>query len=181
MAPQITATPVIEITPEFVKRLKRFVGRRVDGRADREDVLQEAVTRVLARVNSGALSEADMEPYAFRVASNLIMDRHRAAKRQFAELPESLSSDDPGPARIAEARAELAAVSDAIDRMPPLRRNVFLLVRVEGLSHKQVAKQLGLSQTAIEKHMTRAIAELVRVRRSLRGQKAESSFGGANV
>ena len=85
--------------PDFVKRLMRYVRRKCGAQADADDILQETFSRVLTRMADGGLSAEEHEPYAFRVASNLIIDGHRRNRREYVDLPEALSSDSPEPGR----------------------------------------------------------------------------------
>ncbi|GHV14300.1 DNA-directed RNA polymerase sigma-70 factor [Bacteroidia bacterium] len=48
----------------------------------------------------------------------------------------------------------------AIDTLPPRCREVFILCRFEGLSHKQVAARLNISTNTVENHMSSAIRRL---------------------
>jgi RNA polymerase sigma-70 factor (ECF subfamily) len=59
---------------------------------------------------------------------------------------------------------------EVIDAMPKLRRQVFIMARVEGHSHVEISQSLGVSRKAIEKHMSRALADLVKARRKWRGE-----------
>ena len=52
------------------------------------------------------------------------------------------------------------ALLDALEELPPRTRQVFVLCRIEGMRQKGVAKRLGVSVSAIEKHMIKAIAHL---------------------
>jgi RNA polymerase sigma-70 factor (ECF subfamily) len=152
---------------DFVRRLRKHIARAVKLDHECDDVFQEAAARVLARINSGQLQANDVEPYAFRVASNIIIDRHRSNKHQTTEIPEDLECSIAAPDKLHAAKAELAEVMKVIAGMPPLRRKVFISVRVEGKSHKEVSQTLGISQKSIEKHMSRALADLVMARRRL--------------
>lgn len=159
------------IKADFVQRLGRYLARRIRVPEDRDDVVQEAITRVLARVRRGDLPASDLEPYAFRVASNLAIDRYRRKGADYVELPETLASEAPEPHRQYAAREELKVMAHVIQDMPQLRQDVFLAVRIEGLSHKEVSDKFGLSRKAIEKHMSRALADIVKARRQLKQEE----------
>ena len=143
--------------PDFVKRLMRYVRRKCGAQADPDDILQETFSRVLTRMADGGLSAEEHEPYAFRVASNLIIDGHRRNRREFVDLPEALSSDSSGLERITEAKRELSATMEVIDAMPKLRRQVFIMARVEGHSHVEISQSHGRKPQSNRKaHVTRA-------------------------
>lgn len=64
------------------------------------------------------------------------------------------------PERSLMGAQRLKRVLAAIEAMPPRRREVFLLHRVEELTYAQIARQLGVSLKAIEKHMFLAMRQL---------------------
>ena len=75
----------------------------------------------------------------------------------FASEPEG---ESPGPEGAAAARAEVAAVEEALSRIAPAHREVLLLSAVEGLDSAQVAAVLGIREDAARKRLSRARAEL---------------------
>lgn len=60
-----------------------------------------------------------------------------------------------------EGHSELQRVTDAIDAMPPQTRRAFWMRRVEGMSQRQVAQALNLSENTVEKHIMRGIRLLM--------------------
>ncbi|MFC6199405.1 RNA polymerase sigma factor [Ponticaulis profundi] len=181
MSPAFEARSTAQFHPDFVKRLRRYVGKKTDSNADRDDIVQETLARIIARMSDGALAEAEHEPYAFRVASNLIVDGYRRGAKGFVGLSDTLVADTPGPDQITHAKRELESVQQVIQGMPKLRRQVFVLARVEGKSQAEISERLGISQKAIEKHITRALAELVKARREWQKDKSTSLTGGRNA
>jgi RNA polymerase sigma-70 factor (ECF subfamily) len=59
-------------------------------------------------------------------------------------------------------RQKLELLSKVVAAMPELRRQVFILRRVEGLSRDQIACQLGLADEAVKKHITRAMMDIAK-------------------
>ena len=130
------------------------------------DITQEAFVSAFA-----ALSRYDTSrPFAAwltRVALNKCRDwsRRRAVRRLFEfGMPEGLevaSADDAAlPDRIAEGRAELAAVSRAIADLPTRLKEVLLLRAIEGMSQAETAALLGISEKAVETRLARARGKL---------------------
>lgn len=64
------------------------------------------------------------------------------------------------PERSLIGAQRLRRVMATIDTMPPKRREVFLLHRVEELTYPQIARQLGVSIKTVEKHMHLAMLQL---------------------
>ncbi len=149
--------------------LIRFFAARLNSTAAAEDLIQELYLKV------GAIDPA-MEvrnPSAFlhRLATNLMLDRLRQERRSTARdrawedgrkvmLGGQAVVDEPSPHDAVVARQRLERVAAAIEALPPAMRRSFELHKLEGLSQAETAKRLGLSQSAVEKQISGALARL---------------------
>lgn len=152
--------------------LLRFLIARTGVRAEAEDLLQDLYIRVSAV--SGRSADADIvDPaaYLYRLCLNLASDRRRARMRsdrrneRFVETHADIQngemvSDSPSPETAAESRLRLEKILSALEGMPPQQRRVFRLHRIQGMSHKEVSESLGISISAVEKHMIAALRRL---------------------
>lgn len=143
-----------------LQNLRLFVARRTAGH-DVDDLTQEAFLKVFeaAESNPKVLSE----PFLKTVARNLVIDRgRRLAVRQepadAAQLAETVADprDNPEAACLKEQRKAL--IKRALAEMSPIRRQIFLMRKYEGLSQAEVAERLGLSVSSVEKHVMGAMA-----------------------
>jgi RNA polymerase sigma-70 factor (ECF subfamily) len=75
----------------------------------------------------------------------------------------NIVSDEPGPDRQMGARQELDRLRVVVAALPGQCRRVFELRKFEGLSHRDVANRMGLSEKTIENHLTRALARITEV------------------
>jgi RNA polymerase sigma-70 factor (ECF subfamily) len=75
----------------------------------------------------------------------------------------SIISDEPGPDRRVGARQELERLGAIVAALPVQCRRVFELRKFEGLSHRDVAQRMGLSEKTVENHLTRALARIAEV------------------
>ena len=57
---------------------------------------------------------------------------------------------------VLAARARLERVSQGLNRLTPRTREIFLMHRLENLKYREIAQRLGISQSAVEKHIARA-------------------------
>lgn len=142
-------------------RLRAIASRA--GADEAEDLAQEALLRT---VEAGAKAPVDAPLHLlFRIARNAVIDRLRA-KGRAAALFRAGEADaaDPAanPERILIASERLRRALATIDAMPPKRREVFLLHRLEGLSYAQIARRAGISIKTVEKHMSLAMTQLSR-------------------
>ncbi len=135
------------------------------GHQDSADIVQEAF---LKTVEAGRRQDIG-SPFGFllRVARNSVIDRFRHRARWARLVGRSdLQIDHADPAPDAEraliASERLRRALACIDRMPPRRREVFLLHRIEGITYVQIARRLGISPKTVEDHLSAAMAQLSR-------------------
>ena len=91
----------------------------------------------------------------YRSAS--VRERH---KGNVTDVFYSEKSNTLDPERVLLSRKELSAVMRAVDSMPPARRTVLLMSRVEGLSLAAIGRRLGISRSAVQKRLSLAMTEL---------------------
>jgi len=142
------------------RALARRIARRLGGGDDAEDLLQSAYLR-LAEAETRQVIEAPI-PYLVRSAVNLGIDHRRRDRlidnRQPVELL-CLDMADPAPLQdeVLAARNRLSSLRDGLERLSPRTREVFLMHRLDGLKYRVIAERLGISQSAVEKHIARAM------------------------
>jgi RNA polymerase sigma-70 factor (ECF subfamily) len=142
---------------ESWRELLKRISRRMRGRADAEDLLHSAWLR-LERYRADHFVE---NPQAFlvRTAVNIGIDvsRHDGVlPQEHDERAMEIASDAPLQDEVVVARARLERVKEGLAKLTPRTREVFLMHRIEGLKYREIARQLGISQSAVEKHIARA-------------------------
>jgi RNA polymerase sigma-70 factor (ECF subfamily) len=159
------AVSIEALTERYRPALLAFFRRRVNVPADAEDLVQEAFLRL---AKPGRLQGIDnVESYVFQVATNLVRERARSrtARNADAEIILDLDIEDDqvfSPARIVESRDTVSRVLMALKELPERTRTIFILQRFEGLTYAEIAVRLALSQSAVEKNMSRAISHITR-------------------
>jgi RNA polymerase sigma-70 factor (ECF subfamily) len=144
---------------DLTGRLRRFIRARVASREDAEDVIQEAYLRLLRY--SADHEVEDPERLLFSAARNLAIDsrrRQKARERTASDCAVLALCTENWPAadEVVDTRQRLNRVADAIERLSPRCREVFLMHRIDGLSYSQIARCFGISTSAVEKHIARA-------------------------
>jgi RNA polymerase sigma-70 factor (ECF subfamily) len=61
---------------------------------------------------------------------------------------------------VIDSKKRIAQLATLVDQMPPQRRRVFVLHKLEGRSYAEVAASLGVSRSAVEKHMIAALKQI---------------------
>ena len=77
--------------------------------------------------------------------------------RETDELDNWIPSDRPSAEDEVIARQELAILIDAVRDLPPRRRQIFVLYRGHGLTMREIAERLGISQKTVQKQVSRAM------------------------
>jgi len=143
--------------------------RRRSGSAEAaEEMAQEAILRFVEGDYDSASEEA--RPILFGIARHILADDLRRRRREsdlgmtsFDEMRiDMIPSTAPTPERILAAKHELSEATAIIQAMPPKVRTAFLLSRLHGLKHAQIAAHLGVSKSMVEKYIMDATARLLR-------------------
>lgn len=152
--------------------LTRFLQRNWRNEVEISDLRQEAY----ARVYEAAQRERPLlvKPFLFQIARNLMIDRLR---RQSVVSLESMtdfewrnvSDDKPSSEAYVAARQELRLLQAALDALPPRCRQVVLMRKVEGLSQKEVAKQMGITIETVENQVAKGMRLLAQALGDRRG------------
>jgi RNA polymerase sigma-70 factor (ECF subfamily) len=143
-------------------KLLRYVRARLGEIQDAEDCLQDLWIK-LSRLESGPT--ADPLAYLFRMAENLVIDRRRSGQRRARRedawtVRNSGGSPDvdgqPSAERLMIDRERLRLVEQILDELPDRTAQSFRMFRLEQIPQKQIANVLGISVSAVEKHLQRA-------------------------
>lgn len=141
------------------ERLEAYVRRFVSSRETAADLVQDAFVRIWN--GRDRLGDRDPVGYMFRTAHNLSIDHLRAQRVQrdyrAREAPRLATLGAADPEAETAARQDIAALEAALRRLPAQTRRVFLMSRVEGRGYGEIAAALGISRSAVEKHMLKAL------------------------
>jgi RNA polymerase sigma-70 factor (ECF subfamily) len=149
----------------------RFLLARTGSRAEAEDSLQDVYLKLCGVPGGDVLGILDPAAYIYRACLNVVSDRRRGRVRAqvrddaFHKLHTRIEAgyliaDAPSPEAAAEARLRLERILQALESLPPQQRRVFRMHRIQGLSHLEISKTLGISRSAVEKHMIAALKHL---------------------
>jgi RNA polymerase sigma-70 factor (ECF subfamily) len=147
---------IVERYDEIKTKLARSLGSR--DLAD--EIMHETYLRLQRSDAVGAVQTP--EAYFFRTALNIATDRRREAGRR-ASMTEILAitrleDGPPDLSREMEARLQVEVLKRALAELPARRRAIFIAARVNGITHEDIARHLGLSRTMVQKELRRAIS-----------------------
>lgn len=151
---------IVQVLMDCYSDLVRHLSRRVGGAADAGDIIQDTFLRIQKIPVDTEIQHP--RAYVFRMADNVATDHLRARQsrsRYFVngETPE-IEADQVSAERVLDYRQRLALLERAIAGLPARQRQVFLMHKFDGLSHLQIAAELGISRSAVEKLIMKALA-----------------------
>jgi RNA polymerase sigma-70 factor (ECF subfamily) len=166
------AEPLRDVAPadvealarQYAPALRRFFQRRSSEPADVDDLVQEVFLRLTRR---GDLAGVDnLEGYVFQTAANVLRDRARRRATHRAHAHQPIGNDQVegaafSPERVLLGREAVGQLRAALLALPPRTRDVFFLGRIEGLGYAEIASRLGISLSAVNKHMAKALEFLM--------------------
>lgn len=155
-----TNSAVLSAYKTHVEALRRFISRFV-GKHDVEDVVQEAFLRAY-NAESGKPIEQP-KSYLFRIAKHVALNQLRQRSRKPTDYLEDLDSPD---VLVNEwtledeimAQQKLGFHCAAVAALPPKCRKVYLLRKVYGMSYKDIAATLQISDSTVEAHISKGYA-----------------------
>ena len=158
----------------YHRELLNFLSRQVHDRDTAADLAQESFVRVLTAQSAGQ-AVLDMRALLYRTARNLVIDQHRRSEVRRHEDLDALPEDQHPPApqhqqpeeRLASQQVIRAYVA-TIEALPARCREAFLLHVFEDCTHAQIAQDMGISVSMVEKHIVRAMVACKLCERRLR-------------
>lgn len=143
----------------YYRELMGFLNAKLGNRQVAEDVVHDAYVRVLERSSDTPIEQP--RAFLYRTALNLVIDGHRRNALRQSEPLEVLDNEEryfnPSPQTSLDHGRRLEMLQRALAELPRLCRESFLLRKLEGLSHPQIAEQLGISRSLVEKHIVNAM------------------------
>jgi RNA polymerase sigma factor (sigma-70 family) len=166
---EIATLPCHVVLMDGVKQrihfLRNLLRRRGRSRHDADDLIQEAFLRLHLYCRDQEIRKQDA--FLARTVFNLSVDLHRKEHRgRYCNEPlESLLLVDVGPTpdEYFAASQRLEEVLAVLDGLTPRTREIFLMHRIEGHSCGQIATHFGISVSAVEKQIAKAVLSLMDV------------------
>lgn len=149
----------------FADRLYYFAMRYIRNQSDAEEIVQEVFVKLWE--NRENLNEnLSFSGYLFTIARNTIFNQNRKKVneqayhdyvRNFLEISSSKTEDDL-------IYSDIKSIIDkVVEELPPQRKLIYKLSRESGLSYREIAEQLNLSERTVEAHIRLALKTLTQV------------------
>ena len=154
---------------DLLPALRKYFQRRVS-RQYAEDLVQDVCVNLQARKSDRPIENA--EAYMFTVARHVLARHLRREATLFlsdsALEIENVHDAAPLPDKQLQDKEDLSHVLTAIEEMPSRTRDIFIMHRFENMTYSEIARQFGVSTSAIEKHIMAALRTLIQVSGAVR-------------
>ncbi len=167
----------LALTRRITPRVLAYAARLLSGdRAEAEDVAQETMLRLWRVAPEWRQGETKVTTWAYRVATNLCIDRQRARgrKRQMAldDAPE-VADGAPGAEGQLQEAGRMAALEVALAELPDRQRQAVVLGHLEGMTNPEIAAIMEIGVEAVESLTARGKRSLSAI---LAGRKADLGY-----
>ena len=157
--------PHMESLTRSIERYRLEVSRFLKGRVGcaetAADIFQSIAENLLRRNPDPPIE--NVRAFLYQAARNAILNQQRTARSraEFNTLVVPLmdEKDDRSPETIVESAVNLAKVNETLQGLPVMTRKIFSLYRFHGAKHKDIAEQLGVSVSTVEKHVKKALSQ----------------------
>lgn len=142
---------------QHLNALKRYVMRIIHIENDVDDVVQEAFMRAYKTETGGQLQQP--KAYLFRVAKHVALNQMRQKINRPTDYLEDTDTVPGNDATLEDevlAQERLGIHCAAVAALSPRRRKVYLMRKVYGMSHKDIADSLGITVSTVEAHLVKA-------------------------
>ncbi|SEJ18664.1 RNA polymerase sigma factor [Pseudomonas sp. NFR16] len=157
-APKTARAHFLKVFLSQRPQMEALVSRRVGCRATAADLVQDLFVRFWRRP---LVQVEELNTYLLRCAGNIAIDhlRNEGTRARLSEelMPDAQEARADEPQAALEASNDLRHIEAALRGLPERTRQIFLLNRIHGRKYGEIAKAMGLSQSAVEKHMMRAL------------------------
>ncbi len=161
-------TVITDILDAHECALRRFLRVRLRQNADQEDIIQEVFLRLshMEDVETRFKERPEtLRNYLFSVATNLIRDKiRRATVRQShsheAYDDEQETGQSTTPEELLVVKQDISLMRKALAAVKQQHRDAFVMSRIKQMSYRQIASELGVSISTVEKYVSAALFAL---------------------
>jgi RNA polymerase sigma factor (sigma-70 family) len=154
LAPEADATRALY--EQYANQVFRYCLHQLGSREEAEDAVQSTFLNAFRGIKRGVVPDLEAA-WLFKIAHNVCLSRRRSTwRRGRIESPADFDVIEelaPAPSRRAD---ELIGLQDVLERLPETQRRAILLREWQGLSYREIAAELELSQSAVETLIFRA-------------------------
>ena len=144
---------------EYYKEILNYVSKLVGDKESAKDIAQETFVRVMELDSNKQINCS----FLYKTARNIVIDELRKNKKfshvEFLEETFSIPKYEQ-PDEIVIEDNQYKNLMKIVNTLPSRSKEAFIFHAIDGYSRKEIAEIMGISQNAVEKHITRATKKL---------------------
>lgn len=146
--------------------LMQFLQHNWRNRSEADDLCQDIYVRVYEAAKRQIPEKT--KPFVMATARNLLIDRIRQERIVPIDAVEDLDAvealwEEPDAERVVIAREELRALQRALDKLPARCREAVVMRKIEGLSRREIATRMGVTEDTVKRHLADGVCALAEV------------------
>ncbi len=153
------------IVGRYQQRLMQVARTVLGDGDDAMDISQEAFVKAYFHLKTFR-EDSSLYTWLYRIVYNLCISHLRRKKIvsflsfDYHDETTAFDSKEPGPGDVCEHREIMSAINAAVDRLPLKQRTVFVFRQMEGLTHGEIAKIMGVTEGAVKASYFHAVKKL---------------------
>jgi len=157
-------TGLDELFRRYAHRLCDFAFQYVNDLEIAKELVSDLFLRLWMKRHQLVIS-SHVKSYLFTAVRNNCLNHLRTEQQHFEDLS-TLENTSQGPHMEADQTLKAAEATLLVEHilkdLPPQRKRVFRMHRLEGMTYKEIAEILGLSENTVHRHMVAAIKQLAK-------------------
>lgn len=145
-----------------VKQLKYFVQRTAKSATLTEDVVHDTFIKVWENRDKIDCAQP-FKPYLYTIARRHLLNLLKRAQHEVSileEIKNNVAKEENSTDLLIDYTESASIFIEAINRLPEQRKEVFIRCRIQGLTYKQAATELGISESTVNNQMVKAFKSI---------------------
>jgi RNA polymerase sigma-70 factor (ECF subfamily) len=144
---------------------------------DAEDLSQEVFIKVFGAIKDFR-GDSKLSSWLYRIAMNTCIDKTRRKRLKLVELDERVAekpSSGDNPQRAMEARSTQKQIDQALQKLPPRQRCIFVMRHYNEMMLREIAENLKISEGTVKAQLFRAVHRLQKELSFLRPDRMDTN------
>lgn len=145
---------------QHVKKLKYYIQRTAQSPFLAEDIVHDTFIKIWENRMEIDVSKP-FKPYLYTIAKRILLNMLKRAQHEtsiMSEIRKYAREEENTTDLQVEYNESNSLISEAINSLTGQSKEVFVRCRIQGLTYKQTAEELGITESTVNKHMNRALA-----------------------